>query len=190
MKELIIRGVTSLDHAYELTRNYELVIKSLFVQHFECCRAYSNPHSSNSKGLAVPPNSSIVSTNGKGKGVASDPLTLNSRVKCFNCQGFGHVAAKCPTRPLVMFEKKKEGDEDDLEEVYEPDLTLDDIDDIECEGDTRFGCIQMIPPCNKSLESSLERQRVRTPFPMSPNLHMIVPSLEAKVHLGSSLGSL
>ena len=133
MKELIIRGFTSLDHAYELTRNYELVIKSLFVQHFECCRAYSNPHSSNSKGLAVPPNSSIVSTNGKGKGVASDPLTLNSRVKCFKCQGFGHVAAKCPTRPLVMFEKK-EGDEDDLEEeVYEPDLTLDDIDDKECE---------------------------------------------------------
>ena len=44
-----------------------------------------------------------------------------------------HVAAKCPTRPLVMFEKK-EGDEDDLEEeVYEPDLTLDDIDDIEWE---------------------------------------------------------
>ena len=33
-----------------------------------------------------------------------------------------------------MFEQKKEGDEDDLEEeVYEPDLTLDDIDDIECE---------------------------------------------------------
>ena len=74
-----------------------------------------------------------MSTNGKGKGVASDPLTLNSRVKCFKCQGFGHVAAKCPTRPLVMFEKK-EGDEDDLEEeVYEPDLTLDDIDDIEWE---------------------------------------------------------
>ena len=63
MKELIIRGVTSLDHAYELARNYELVTKSLFVQLFEPCRAYSNPHSSNSKGLAVPPNSSIVSTN-------------------------------------------------------------------------------------------------------------------------------
>ena len=31
-----------------------------------------------------------------------------------------------------MFEQKKEGDEDDLEEeVYEPGLTLDDIDDIE-----------------------------------------------------------
>lgn len=44
MKELIIRGVTSLDHAYELARNYELATKSLFVQRSEPCRAYSNPH--------------------------------------------------------------------------------------------------------------------------------------------------
>lgn len=90
-----------------------------------------------------------------------------------------------------MFEQKKEGDEDDLEEeVYEPDLTLDDINDIECEGDTQLGCIQMIPPRNKSHENSLEKAKSENSISHVTYLAYDSPITRDKSPFGSSLGSL
>jgi hypothetical protein len=45
-RELIIRGVTSLDQAYELARNCELAAKSFFVRRSDTCNSTTYPQSS------------------------------------------------------------------------------------------------------------------------------------------------
>ncbi len=45
-RELIIRGVTSLDQGYELARNCELAAKSFFVRRSDTCNSTTYPQSS------------------------------------------------------------------------------------------------------------------------------------------------
>lgn len=76
-----------------------MVIKSQLVKQPNT-RYSRNPQSLGSKPLVVPPqfkpnpSNVSVSKDEKGKGMASEQITLNSRVKCFKCQGFGHIAAE------------------------------------------------------------------------------------------------
>ena len=58
----------------------------------------------------------------KGKGVESESSKIGSHLQCFKSQGFDHIAAKCPTKALVLYEEEKENKEDDIEEVYEPNM--------------------------------------------------------------------
>ena len=50
----------------------------------------------------------------KGNGVESESSKIGSHLQCFKSQGFGHIAAKCPTKALIIHEENKE---DDIEEV-------------------------------------------------------------------------
>ena len=76
----------------------------------------------------------------KGKEKVREPFKSNSQLLCFKCQGFGHIAAQCANKTLIMETIEQE---DDLEEeVYEPNL--DDIVDIDNEGNEDLNCLVCI----------------------------------------------
>ena len=71
--EIITRGATTLDQAYDLTRNCELASKSIFWRRFELWSIPTNPQPFGSKSrLALPPpkvkpNSTPIGKRGQGK---------------------------------------------------------------------------------------------------------------------------
>uniref|UniRef100_A0A2N9H1M6 Integrase catalytic domain-containing protein n=1 Tax=Fagus sylvatica TaxID=28930 RepID=A0A2N9H1M6_FAGSY len=93
-RELIIRGVTSLDQAYELARNCELAAKSFFVRRSDTHNTTTYPQSSVYRPPKANPASAPLGKDDKGKGIISEPTKLGSRLHCFKCNGFGPVASK------------------------------------------------------------------------------------------------
>jgi hypothetical protein len=155
-RELIIRGVTSLEKAYELAKNYELAAKTPFMRRSDIRGAANNLHPSNNQLLRTEPTPTPLGKDVKGKEVARDPSKPNTRIQCFKCQGFGHIAAQCPNRTIFIAEDEHE---DDLEEeVYEPE-SLEDLDDYE--GDRKcLGCIRLISPHGNLLEDATNVPRL------------------------------
>uniref|UniRef100_A0A2N9GB76 RNA-directed DNA polymerase n=1 Tax=Fagus sylvatica TaxID=28930 RepID=A0A2N9GB76_FAGSY len=149
-RELIIRGVTSLDQAYDLAKNCELAAKTPFMRRLDF------RGTTNNRPPRTGPTPTTVGKDVKGKEVARDPSKPNTRTQCFKCQGFGHVAAQCPNRTLFITEDECE---DDLEEeVYEPEC-LEDLDDYE--GDTKcLGCIRVISPHGNLPEDATDVPRL------------------------------
>ena len=107
-----------------------------------------------------PPKPNIISAplakGDKGKGVVGESSKLGLCLQCFKCQGLVHIAAKCPIKAFIIHEENKE---DDIEEVYEPNMDEINVIDDECEENLKLGCIQIIPPNNKPHESSLEEAK-------------------------------
>jgi len=82
----------------------------------------------------------------KGNGVDKEFSKLTPIIKCYKCQGYGHVAANCPTpvkialingKPEVVSESESESEEfifqGEEESDMDDDSTCDSID---------FNCIQ------------------------------------------------
>ena len=94
----------------------------------------------------VNPNSTPIEKEDKRKGVVNEPSRLGSHLQCFKCNGVGHIAARCPSRALVI----QEDDEkvDDVEElVYDPNV--EEILDVEAEWEddpSYLACIRAISP--------------------------------------------
>jgi hypothetical protein len=155
-RELIIRGVTSLDQAYDLAKNCELAAKTPFMRRSDFGGTTNNLHPSSNRPPRTGPTPTPVGKDVKGKEVARDPSKPNTRTQCFKCQGFGHVAAQCPNRTLFITDDECE---DDLEEeVYEPEC-LEDLDDYE--GDTKcLGCIRIISPHGNLPEDATDMPRL------------------------------
>uniref|UniRef100_A0A2N9I5V1 CCHC-type domain-containing protein n=1 Tax=Fagus sylvatica TaxID=28930 RepID=A0A2N9I5V1_FAGSY len=155
-RELIIRGVTSLDQAYELAKNCELAAKTPFMRRSDFRGTTNNLHPSSNRPPRTGPTPTPIGKDVKGKEVARDPSKPNNRTQCFKCQGFGHVAAQCPNRTLFITEDECE---DDLEEeVYEPEC-LEDLDDYE--GDTKcLECIRVISPHENLPEDATDGPRL------------------------------
>ena len=145
-RELIIKGVTSLDQAYELARNCELAAKSFFMRHFNTRNTTTYPQSSGYR----PPKANLASTplgkDDKGKGIVSVPTKLGSRLQCFKCNCFGHIASKCPSKTLLI--QEEDGKEDDMEElVYDPNVEGIQDDGKEWKDEPNYlGCIRAISP--------------------------------------------
>jgi hypothetical protein len=98
----------------------------------------------------------------EGKGVASETHNMHSRVQCFKCQGFGHVASNCANKALVIDGKGYVSEEDSVEKlIYEPNPNeFKDLDD-DCSGDpNHLGCIRATAFQTGQLESGLEIPRV------------------------------
>uniref|UniRef100_A0A2N9IA60 Reverse transcriptase n=1 Tax=Fagus sylvatica TaxID=28930 RepID=A0A2N9IA60_FAGSY len=93
-RELIIRGITYLDQAYELARNCELAAKSFFMRRSDTRNSTTYPQSSGYRPPKANPASAPLGKDDKGKGIVSEPTKLGSRLQCFKCNGFGHVASK------------------------------------------------------------------------------------------------
>jgi hypothetical protein len=97
-RELIIRGVTSLDQAYELAMNCELAAKSFFVRRSDTRNTTTYPQSSSYRPPKANPASAPLGKDDKGKGIVNEPTKLGSCLQCFKCNGFSHVASKCPSK--------------------------------------------------------------------------------------------
>uniref|UniRef100_A0A2N9EPA1 Chromo domain-containing protein n=1 Tax=Fagus sylvatica TaxID=28930 RepID=A0A2N9EPA1_FAGSY len=115
-RELIIRGVTSLDQAYDLAKNCELAAKTPFMRRSDFRGTTNNLHPSSNRPPRTGPTPTPVGKDVKGKEVARDPSKPNTRTQCFKCQ----------------------------EEVYEPEC-LEDLDDYEGDTKC-LGCIRVISP--------------------------------------------
>ena len=155
-RELIIKGVTSLDQAYKLSKNCELAAKTPFMRRSNIRGTTNNLHPSSNRPPRTGPTPTPVGKDVKGKEVARDPSKPNTRVQCFKCQGFGHVAAQCPNR--IFFIAEDECEDDLEEEVYESE-GLEDLDDYK--GDTKcLGCIRVISPHGNLPENTTDVPRL------------------------------
>uniref|UniRef100_A0A2N9H5T6 Reverse transcriptase n=1 Tax=Fagus sylvatica TaxID=28930 RepID=A0A2N9H5T6_FAGSY len=159
-RELIIRGVTSLDQAYELARNCELAAKSFFVRRSDTRNTTTYPQSSVYRPPKANPASAPLGKDDKGKGIVSEPTKPGSRLQCFKCNGFGHVASKCPSKTLLI--QEEDGKEDNMEElVYDPNLEGIQDDGEEWEDEPSYlGCIRAISPHTVIFEDHPDVPRV------------------------------
>ena len=92
-RELIIKGITSLDQAYELAKNCKLAAKTPFMKHSDIRRTTNNLHHLSNRPPRTEPTLTPLGKDVKGKEVARDPSKPNTRIQCFKCHGFGHVTA-------------------------------------------------------------------------------------------------
>ncbi|XP_022889497.1 uncharacterized protein LOC111405037 [Olea europaea var. sylvestris] len=112
-RELILRGITTLDHAYSLVQDYELVTKTPYGRRVDNHPFVSSVPPPPVKSLLGPPPSNVPPVL-ENKGKAPEIPKTFSLLQCFNCKGFGHIASRCPSRALVIEERK---DVEDLDSV-------------------------------------------------------------------------
>ncbi|XP_020250396.1 uncharacterized protein LOC109827789, partial [Asparagus officinalis] len=143
--ELFARGIDTLEKAYALVQDLDEA-KSHRNQDF---RTYSSQSSRATTSSQPPsrsnPSSSQPKVDPKGKEPERDFSKIGPHVKCYKCQGYGHVVANCPTRHKVaiidgQYEFEPELDSDEF--IHQVD---DDTDDFEDEADdTVLGCLRQI----------------------------------------------
>ena len=87
----------------------------------------------------------------KGKSVVRETFRPNSRIQCFKCQDFGHIAAQCPNKTFLI--KELDGEEEIEEVVYEPNI--EDIVEIGEDDSTQLACIRALPSFDNLSEGGL-----------------------------------
>ena len=149
-REIVLRGVSTLDEAYTLVQNYELVTKSQWTRRQDTRSTPSRFQSGNNYILGAPPCKpspliSQIPREDKGNGIFHEAPKLTSRIQCFKCQGFGHVSSSCPSKTLFIRGHEDTGEEDNCDDkVYE--LNPDDFQDLNDEEDESnlLGCVRSI----------------------------------------------
>jgi len=106
-REVMLNSVSTLDEAYTLVQNYNLVIKSQWTRRQDTRNTPSRSRpGSNNFILGAPPRKpnpliSQIPREDKGKGIFHEaPKT--SRIQCFKCQGFGHISSSYPNKALFI----------------------------------------------------------------------------------------
>jgi hypothetical protein len=136
-REVVFQGVSTLNQAYTLFKDYKLVTKNQWKnrQYSYSIPIRSQFRSSDSLLDAPPhrpnPSNSQLYKKEKGKRVVNEVSKISSMVKCTNCLGFGHISLDCASKPLVIQKYKDIGKEEYCTvEVYEPNLEdFSDLDD-------------------------------------------------------------
>lgn len=136
-----LRIVTTLDHAYSLVQDYELIIGTSYDNHGGNCSSINPASTLLSKSLlepspSIPP---IWETKGKGFEVPKN----FSYLQCFNYKGFDHIFSNCHSRVLVIEEHEDVVDRPLEVQVYE--LQFEESDDLGDNEDTFLCCIWTFP---------------------------------------------
>ncbi|XP_035551749.1 uncharacterized protein LOC118349905 [Juglans regia] len=141
-RELVLRGVATLDHAYSLVRDYESVMRTPYGRRGDNRPSITPAPTLSPKSLLGPPPSN-VSPAWENKGKGPEVPRTSSRLQCFKCKGFGHISSNCPSRTLVI--EEHEGIVEELleDQVYEPNL--EDFGDLGDDEGTFLGCIRAFP---------------------------------------------
>jgi hypothetical protein len=139
-RELVLRDVTTLDHAYSLVRDYESITRTSYGKRGDNRLSVTPAPTLPSRSLLGPPPSSFPARENKSKG-PEIPKTF-SRLQCFNCKGFGHISSNCPSRALVIEEREDVIDRPLEDQVYEP--KLEEFDDLGDDEETFLGCIRTL----------------------------------------------
>ena len=181
-RELVARQISTLDDAYTLVQDLELIPRpqggrrvdnrmlprnnfdgpqGRYLQGTQN-RPYpnnrplhieENPQGRYQQGPQTRPNPNNrpLRPEDKGKGVVREIFRPNSRIQCFKCQGFGHMAAQCPNKTLLI--EELDGEEEVEEVVYEPNI--EDIVEIREDDSTQLACIRALPSFDNLNEGSL-----------------------------------
>ncbi|XP_072993886.1 LOW QUALITY PROTEIN: uncharacterized protein [Typha latifolia] len=150
--ELFARNVDTLEKAYSLVQDLEESRPNHIPRNYETRpqihKFSTGPHqakpTSQSFNRSTPsPSQSKVEY--KGKNIEKDFSKINPRVKCYKCQGYGHVAANCasPYKISLIEEPFEEDSEQDFDGyVHHVDGEEGDFEDEEEEN--TLGCLRHI----------------------------------------------
>ena len=121
-RQVAFKGVSTLDEAYTLMQNYELVIESQWTECQDTCSIPSRSQPNNNNSLLgdspSKPNSTIfrILREDKGKVILHVTPNMTSRIQCFKCQGF---VFSCPNKVLFIKDREYIGEKENYDDkVY------------------------------------------------------------------------
>ncbi|XP_072987259.1 uncharacterized protein [Typha latifolia] len=150
--ELFARNVDTLERAYSLVQDLEESRPNHIPRNYETRpqihKSSTSPHQAKSTSQSFnrsTPSPSQSKVEYKGKNIEKDFSKINPRVKCYKCQGYGHVAANCasPYKISLIEEPFEEDSEQDFDGyVHHVDGEEGDFEDEEEEN--TLGCLRHI----------------------------------------------
>jgi hypothetical protein len=114
-REVVFQGVSTLDQAYTLVKDYKLLTKNQWINHQDPYSIHTRSQFRNNDSLisAPPhkpnPSSAQLYKKKKDKRVVNEVSKVSSKVKCTNCLGFDHISLDCTSKPLVTQKYKDIG---------------------------------------------------------------------------------
>jgi len=100
-RELFTRGVSDLEHAYQIVRDLDASRRSYYQRGSD----YKSQGARTTSGQSqLKPNfNSLAPTDLKGKGPVESVPRANPRTQCFKCQGYEHVEKFCASKSRTLF---------------------------------------------------------------------------------------
>ena len=133
-RELIARGITTLEQAYQLVTDLDESRGSYFNRNNfrDNSRTATTSQPSFNRTLPASSSSSVKLAGPSGakpfiseKRTVSEPGKVNLRTQCYRCQGYGHLASQCPSQTKTLFVEipieNIEGEDDGEEVVHQQD---------------------------------------------------------------------
>jgi len=150
---LLVRGVTELEKANTIVQDLDSLRSNYNARSFDSKSSVTRASSSSQFNK-----SSTQSSRNNFKGKQSDDRSKLSEqilskfsvsTKSYRCQGYGHIAANCPSEMKITFINgvpTQAPESDDEEITYHPDISEDDASDYDQEGsDAECKYIQLAP---------------------------------------------
>jgi len=101
-KELFARGVSALEHVYQIVRGLDASRWSYYQRDSNYKRQDVRTTSGQSQ-IKPNPNNSAPTGDLKGKGLIESVALANPHTQCFKCQDYGHVEKLCPSEFRTLF---------------------------------------------------------------------------------------